>query len=281
MKLRNDYTQPAFVIGTGRSGTRAIYKALLGLKGVEAHHEFACLEVQKVSAEKFMRLSLEDRTRERIRELYGSAIYWSPANSWIDCSNKATWIIEELVQEFPEARFLNLVRDGRKVALSFFKKLPDEMYDDYSVQVMQDWLTNQAKPQPPLEKRFWWNVPQPGQPFHDEFPRFDQFERAVYHWVSANQTARASLGKLPSKSQMTVKLEDLVGSIDMQKDVCEFLRVPYSPSVTESLSSPKNVIVPIDFVMTSEQRAKFELIATGEMRVLGYDVEQREERVVY
>lgn len=281
MDLRKDVTQPAFVIGSGRSGTRAMYKALLGLHGVEVHHEFACLEVQRLAAERYMGTTNDTAVQEGIQDLYGSAVFWSPADTWIDCSNKATWLVRELQERFPNARFLNLIRDGRKVSLSYFKKLNDEMYDDYSVNVMNAWLGDQSLPKPPLEKRFWWNIPQPGQPFHDEFSTFSHFERAVYHWVNSNQFARESLETLDPDSSMTVKLEELVTSIELQEQVCEFLRVPYSKSLSDSLSSPKNVIVPIDFVLTSDQRSQFEAIASEEMRNLGYDLTAREDRVVY
>jgi len=258
-----------------------LYKAILGSPDVEVHHEFACAHVQQLAALKYMGFYSSGEVSRQIQEIYGSAIYWSPFSTWIDCSNKATWLISDLASQFPDARFLNLVRDGRKVALSYYKKLGFEMYDDYSVSVMEQWLQETSSPRPPLEKRFWWNIPRQGQPFYDEFPFFNHFERAVYHWVMSNMEARTSLNRIDSKSVLTVKLENLVSNVTAQGEVCEFLGIPYTSSFADSLSSPKNVIVPVDYVMTPEQRAQFERIAATEMAVLGYDLDKREDRIEY
>ncbi len=274
-------TRPAFVVGSGRSGTRALYKSILGMNNVEVHHEFACVELQRLGAMRYMGLHTPQEISKQIQELYGSALYWTPSKVWIDCSNKATWLISDLALEYPNARFLNVVRDGRKVALSYFKKLGSEMYDDFSVSVMQRWLSDTSTPKPPLEKRFWWNIPQRGQPFHHEFPSFDQFQRAAYHWVVSNEEARKSLSSLSPEHAMTVKLEELVVNSNIQQEVCDFLGVPFTSSFSDSLSKPKNVIVPVDYVLTPRQRAQFNEIGAKEMESLGYDVSLREERVVY
>jgi hypothetical protein len=250
--------------------------------GVEAHHEFGCTHIQPVAAKYYMRLAAREEVIRAITRLHGSASYWSDAPLWIDASNKLTWIVDCLIEVFPEARFVNLIRDGRKVALSYYKKLPDEMYDDASVAILREWIGNQDLPEPPPEKRYWWNIPQPGQPFDTKFEEFNQFERAAYHWTEANRVARHSLSlHVPKSQQLTMRLEDLVSTSEDQRRLCEFLGIEHSETFEQVLSRPENVIIPIDYSMNQEQRRAFEAIAGDEMSALGYRLDEPEYRVEY
>ena len=121
-------TQPVFVIGTGRCGTRAIYKMLLGTPGVEVHHEYLLTHIQQLAALYSMGISSRGDAQQALELLYGAAVELSDAAIWVDCSNKASWLIEPLRDIFPNARFVVLYRDGRKVTSSFFHKLAAEVY---------------------------------------------------------------------------------------------------------------------------------------------------------
>ena len=48
-----------------------------------------------------------------------------------------SWLIPELAELLPQAKFVHLVRDGRKVAGSYFHKLGDECYDDRSTAILR------------------------------------------------------------------------------------------------------------------------------------------------
>ena len=146
-------SRPIFVVGTGRCGTRSIFKMLSGTPGVEIHHEYDCTHLQKQAALHYMTQISDAALRQSLQESYGSAIFYSDAATWIDCSNKASWIMHQLHSLLPEARFVVLYRDGRKVVASFFNKLAQEIYDDESVGKLTRWLENPDKqPQPPAEK---------------------------------------------------------------------------------------------------------------------------------
>jgi len=276
-------TAPVFVIGSGRSGTRTIFKLLSGIEGLEIHHEYCCTHIQPVAARYAMGCSDIDETIAVLQSLHGAAIDWSHADTWIDCSNKLTWVVEPLMRLFPEARFVNLVRDGRKVANSFFHKLPDEMYDDRSTAILRRWLDDPDNaPMPPPEKKYWWNIPVDGMPFADEFPRFGQFERAVYHWVESNRVAAESLSThVPADQQLTLRLEDLVAERSTLEAFCEFLGIPCDDSYAEFLETPQNVIYPMDFGLDDAQRSQFAAIAAPMMQQLGYDLDTKEYTVVY
>lgn len=263
-------TVPYFVVGSGRSGTRTIYKMLSGIPTVEAHHEFVCTQVQQVAALHFMGLLSKDEVKCRMRDLHGAGIFYSTAPIWVDCSNKLSWILEPLYEMFPKMRVVHLVRDGRKVASSYFHKLTDEMYDDASVAILRRWLADRSLPMPPPEKKYWWNMPQPGQPFADVFPTFDQFQRACYQWTEANRVILESLERIPRPQQLFVKLEELVSRRDEVRRLLDFFGLPYEEHFFEFLQTPQNVIFPMDFRLTPQQADQFSAICGPMMQRLGY-----------
>ena len=55
-----------------------------------------------------------EECRRSLTETHGAAIHYSQAAQWGDSSNKLSWLIPDLAGLFPEARFVHLVRDGRK-----------------------------------------------------------------------------------------------------------------------------------------------------------------------
>ena len=276
-------TQPVFIIGTGRSGTRSIFKMLSGTPSVKVHHEFVCTQVQQLAALYSMSLVNKTEVIDRLRGLHYSGVYWSDARIWVDCSNKLTWLVEPFMEIFPNAKFVNLVRDGRKVTNSFVRKLGDEMYDDNSVAVMTEWLADQDRvPMPPPEKKYWWNIPLGSMPMTVEFPSFDQYERAVYHWVEANRVARTSLAQfVPVAQQMTLRLEDLVASREILTELCTFIGVADDESYWTALQRPENVIFPLDARLTKRQNEQFKRLATETMSYLGYDINGPEYSIDY
>ncbi len=263
-------TVPIFVVGSGRSGTRTVFKLLSGIPTIEIYHEYVCTHIQQAACLYAMGLMEGPAIKAEIGKLHGSAIYYSRAPLWVDCSNKLSWIIGPLHQLFPRARFVHLVRDGRKVASSYFHKLTDEMYDDDSVRILRAWLADRRLPMPPPEKKYWWNVPQPGQPFAEQFPQFDQFERACYQWVEANRVVRESLQAVPAEQQLFVKLEELTTRKDEVERFLRFFGVAYEDHFFEFLQTPQNVIFPLDFRLTEAQVEQFNAIAGPMMDLLGY-----------
>jgi len=271
-------TIPYFVVGSGRSGTRTIFKLLSGVPDIEAHHEYLCTHIQQVAALYFMGVLDTDEIKDAIESLHGAAIFYSTASRWVDCSNKLSWIIRPLHNLYPQARFVHLVRDGQKVASSYLHKLPDEMYDDASVQILSAWLTAGAQladiPMPPPEKRYWWNIPRPGQPFGDEFPMFDQFQRCCYQWAESNRVILESLTTVPAEQQLFVKLENLVSQPEETRRFLDFFGIPFEDHFFEFLQTPRGVIYPMDFRLTARQREEFTAIAGPMMERLGYTDEE-------
>ncbi len=264
-------TTPVFIVGSGRSGTRMLYKLIAGNPTIEVYHEYLCTHIQPVACKYFMGLKTKQQTKDAIRSIHGSAIYYSDSLYWVDCSNKLSWIIEPLHELYPNAIFINIIRDGRKVVSSFFYKLSAEIYDDESVAAIQQWLRHPRKyPEPPPEKKYWWNIPQPGQPFYNEFPSFGQFERICYHWTEVNRVIRESFKRLPAKQAITMKLEDLTTKREALKKFLAVFNVSYEEHFFTYMKTPQGVFFPMNMHMTKEEEAAFYRICGNMMKTLGY-----------
>jgi len=272
---------PVFVIGSGRSGTRTIFKLLSGITDIEIYHEYLCTHIQKISALYYMNFISKQVVKDQLMLLHGAAIYYSEAKYWIDCSNKLSWIIEPLIELFPNAKFIYIVRDGRKVVSSYYHKLPDEMYDDKSTEILKEWInSNGEQIMPPPEKKYWWNIPTKGNPYCTEFQNYSRFQRVCFQWAESNRIIMDCMKHVPSNQQYFCKLEDLVSNKNILKDLLMFVGVDYDERFFEFLQIPQNVIVPIDFNLTEKQATEFNIICKEIMNRLGYS-EQSNYRMKY
>lgn len=276
----SDNTNPIFIVGSGRSGTRSLYRMLTGSLGVEIHHEYAVNETQRLAALFFMGKVDSNYVKDKIKEMHGASIHYSAASIWIDSSNKLSWLIEPLSELFPQSRFLAIVRDGRKVVSSFYYKLREEMYDDASTKLLKNWLDGMDDVVPPAEKPIWWNIPQAGQPWHDEFPSFNRLQRVSYHWAEVNRVIIEGFSKIAADRVMLVRLEDLVSSESKLDEVLDFLSIPKCDTYAEYLKTPRNVFMPLDFQLTKSQMRIFDQICAPMMTKLGY-IQKEAYRVSY
>ncbi len=207
--------------------------------------------------------------------------YWRPATvrpSTIarpriggDSSNKLSWLIGDLARIIPRARFVHLVRDGRKVAGSYFSKLSLECYDDRSTAVLQAHYDDPALwPAPPPEKKYWWPLPRHDDPRAPGFRTFDQFARIAWHWVEINAVILQALSAVAPQHRHFVRLEDLVASPDTARGLFEFLNLPYHDANFQMFARPHNVNRPEDRPLDDRQRAIFDRLASAMMERLGY-----------
>ena len=257
-------------------------KLFNGVGHVESHHEYVRDTYQREAALYFMGKLGKTEMARRLQDIYGAAAHYSRGAYFVDSSNKLSWVADVLAEAFPKARFVHLVRDGRKVASSFFHKLGGHVYSDRGVAALQAWLAQPDQhPMPPPPEDFWWIIPQKGQLFHDDFPAFDQFQRCCYQWAEANRSIADALQAVPAAHKMTVKLEDLTGSADEVKRFLAFFDIPFDDSFVDVLARPQHVYVPIDYPLTAEQTVQFAAIGGAMMQRLGYDLASKEYRVAY
>ena len=263
--------RPFFVVSSGRSGTAMLHKALSAVEGVEMHHEYMVQITQPLAVKRYLGLVDEASCLATIHETYGAAIRWCSATHWGDSSNKLSWLIPELAASFPEARFVHLVRDGRKVSSSYFHKLGDECYDDRSTAILQaHYDSPNSHPAPPPEKKYWWPLPRHGSKDAAAFRGFNQFERICWHWAEMNRLALEELSRLPRERTLFVRLEDLRASPSEVRALYEFLSLPWRDEAYGVFARPHNVNRPEDRLLDAAQRAQFDAIAGDMPARLGY-----------
>jgi len=270
-------TKAFFIVSSGRSGTAMLHKALSAAGDVEMHHEYMVNTVQPLAVQRYQGLADRAAALEILRGAHGAAIARSDAAGWGDSSNKLSWLIPELAELVPEAKFVHLVRDGRKVAGSYFRKLAAECYDDRSTAALACYLRGETGPPPP-EKKYWWPQPRPGDPWHGAFAAFDQFTRIAWHWAEVNRVILDSLATLPESRQMFVRLEDLVASPLLVRGLFEFHELAWRDEYFAVFARPHNVNRPEDRPLSDDERRAFLRIAAPMMERLGYG--ERDEYVV-
>jgi len=264
-------TKPFFIVSSGRSGTAMLHKALSEAPGVEMHHEYMVHLVQPLAVRRYMGWAGTGETQSVLHSTHAAAVHYSEAAQWGDSSNKLSWLIPELAALFPEARFVHLVRDGRKVAGSYFRKLWRECYDDRSTAILQAHADDPAaNPAPPPEKKYWWPLPKRGDPMARPFRGFDQFQRIAWHWAEINRTILDSLARLAPTRQHFARLEDLHASPEAVRALYRFLNLDYRDENYLRFKRPHNVNKPEDALLSDAQRAQFEDIAGSMMLELGY-----------
>jgi len=253
-------TQLVFVIGSGRCGTKAIAKMLAGSEWIEAHHEYCRYSYQREAVLYKMGYISEHTMRDILDGIFYSAAFYSQAGLFMDSSHKLVPVCDVLVKAFPEARFIQLVRDGRKVCTSFFYKL--QIHDDRAHEILKAWRDN-TLPCPPPSEKYWWI----------SAPYDDRWQRICWWWKESNAIIEREI-----PNRYLVRLEDLKASAEAVMKLTDYIGVPYSQSYYEFLQKPDHVYVPINYSMTEEQRLQFNEICGETMIQYGY--ENTEERDV-
>jgi len=279
-------TQPLFVVSSGRAGTATMEKMLNMVPSIEMRHEYLIHIIQPLAFKYTHGLVTFDEARAGIREVYNSAIFYSEAKIWGDCSNKASWLIHPIVRTFPKAKFIHLIRDGRKVASSYYHKLADECYDEQSVKIIRTWvdrimgaeITSASAPIPPYEKKYWWPLPSNVD--------WDRFQNVCWHWQESNKAILEGLEHVDSDRQLTIRLEDLTNDkLAIPELLLDFLGLEVDhelfKEMIDFLRTPHNVSEPVDHLLTDLQTKQFWAIAGDMMFKLGYDKKGKEYRVNY
>ncbi|MBS0472932.1 MAG: sulfotransferase [Proteobacteria bacterium] len=262
---------PFFVVSSGRSGTAMLHKALSARAGVEMHHEYMVHITQPLAVRRYLGLVSPDEARLVVAQTHAAAVHYSGATHWGDSSNKLSWIIPELAALMPQAKFIHLVRDGRKVSGSYFRKLGAECYDDASTAILQAHFDNPAAvPAPPPEKKYWWPVPREGAEDADLFRTFTQFERICWHWAEINRVILESLAALAPERQIFVRLEDLHEDPVAVRGLYDFLNLSCTDADIAIFHRPHNVNRPEDRLLDDDERARFDAIAGTMVQRLGY-----------
>src|SRR3989344_7263214 len=268
--MRN--TRPIFIVSSGRSGTQMMEKIFSSFPEIEIHHEYMLHHLKPAIVKYQAGLIEEPQLLDLLQRTHESSRYYSERPIWIDSSYLLSWIIAPLCKVFPGARFVHLVRDGRKVVSSFFHKLADELYDPRSVEIIQAWLeAPNIVPEPPPEKKYWLHFP-----FHDPAlyarakQEYEQFDWICQYWNDINQSAIDALSAIPKEQQHFVRLEELSVSPSSLEGLLNFVGVTGTKDTHKLLARPHNVGRPEDYPLTPDESRRFTAIAGGMLERLGY-----------
>lgn len=269
------HTQPFFIVSSGRSGTQMLEKLLGSYNNIEMHHEYKCNDIQPLAVKYSLQIIDINDTLSILENVYSEAVSKTDKEFWGDSSNKLSWLIPMLDKLFPNAKFIHLIRDGRKVVSSFFNKLGNECYDDLSTKALQDWVDNpKTIKEPPNEKKYWWNV---ATATNDKFRSYNQFQRICYHWNSINETIQKDLQNIEKDRKMFIKLEDLVSNESKLNELITFLGLNYKRDLFDQLKRPHNVHVPKNFDLTTKQYSQFYDICMDSMVKFDYNLSKEYE----
>ncbi len=266
-------TRPVFILGSGRSGTLALAKSFMESSDVEAHHEYLFENILSDAVLYAMGWMPEAVMLDRLRETHGAAVHYCSKPVWIDCSNALPWIVQPLHLLFPNARFVHVVRNGRRVVSSFYHKFDDIMYADDAVVTLCNWIEGRSAIKPPPEKRYWRPIPLPGEAQYAEFLRMNRFERLCYYWATVNARVGDTLRAIDPAESLTVKFEDLKNA-DAYSALCDFLGFVPSAEMFKILERPINVHVPRTFPLTPDEDAAFARLCGDVMQRFGYRTEE-------
>ena len=260
---------PVFIVSSGRSGTALIENIFREDPIVEAHHEYLCTHVQKTACLWTMGCIERQQAIDHLADIYCPAVKYSKKRIFLDSSNKASWIIDLLIEIFPKAKFAHLIRDGRKVVSSYFYKLFDECYDDDSVEILSRAVLGENI-YPPPEKKYYWPLSSKKSSAKTEIARKTQFERICWHWGEINRVISDSLLEVPDNQKYTVRLEDLVSSEKIFGDFRSFVGATPRADIFEKLKKPHNVNKPFDILLSPEEENILNLFSADVMSLHGY-----------
>jgi hypothetical protein len=261
-------TQLIFIVGSGRCGTKAIAKMFTGAEGIEAHHEYCRYAYQREAVLYAMHRLGRELIEPRLDGIFGSAAHYSDEPIFLDSSHKTVWVVDVLSDMYPTAKFVHVVRDGRKVVSSFYHKL--NLHNDRAHNIFMNWYDYPGRTPIPSPSEAFWMTPY----------RYDveRFERVCLHWVDTNETI---LRNVPEDRKLLIRLEDLTSNFTKVKQLADFIGTEYKEVYYEMLQHTDHVYVPINYEITDEQRKTFNRIAGGMMEQFGYDINEKEYHVSY
>lgn len=265
-------TKPVFIVGSGRCGTYALSQLLQGQPNIEIHHEYLFENILKPAVMYAMGVMDDEAIIKVLRETHEPAVHYTKAKYWVDCSNALPWVIQPLYKIFPEAQFVHIVRDGRKVTSSFYNKFQEVMYNDDCTAALTNWLDSDGKlPCPPPEKKFWRPVPRKDDKLYRDFQDFDRFQRLCYYWSLVNEKAMIALEKIPAQQKKFYRFEELIENKAQLTEFLALMGVSYDEKFYNTLKRPTNVHIPENFHLSVAQNKQFKAIAWDMMKKLGYD----------
>ena len=187
-----------FVVTTGRSGSTSIAHALSAVDGCHSIHEAAPELILESSGYRY-----GDVSADAIRKILRNSRH-STVNGEVYCETNQTLslIIPVLAEEFPQARFVWLIRNGMDVVASAYQK---QWYTGHSEN------HDRYEDCPPLEKA-WIDgrvrADRVGEMTESEWSSLPRFDKCCWYWGFVNRVIEADLNICAAGGFFALRLEE-------------------------------------------------------------------------
>jgi hypothetical protein len=202
---------PVFILGAPRSGTTFLGSCIGALAEVSYHFE---PRVTKAAARQVYEGTWSDERAARLfRSSYGilQAAAGDGGLRFVEKNPENCFVVPFLARTFPDAQFVQIIRDGRDVAVSHAEKpwLSAKSSGERRGRGGQAWG--------PWAR--WWVEPERAE----EFATGSDLTRTAWSWRRFTESARRSLAELPADRVLTVRYEEVVQDPDAAaKDIARF-----------------------------------------------------------
>mgnify|MGYP001302492982 FL=1 len=271
-------TNVIFILGSGRCGTYSFYKALSRVKNIEAYHEFFFEPTLRIANLYHMKRISKKEIIHFLKKNHLYSITNSTKKIWVDSSNALPWIADVLVELFPDAKFVHLIRNGKKVVSSFYNKHRDIMYNKRDILKLIKFLNKKNK-YISSEKKYWRPIPIDDYQKLKEFLNKSQFSKICNYWSEINLKIYHSIQK--AKNRKTFMFED----IKKKKKLFELIRFmgirKYDfDIIKKSFQKPVNVTIPKNIYLKNSQIKCFQKECGNSMKKFNYN-NDNEYKVIY
>ncbi len=268
--------QVGLVISTGRTGTNFVQTLFSQiLTGVDARHEprpdLFDLGTRRMRGE----VSDADAARElRLQRLeIRKELAQRDVNRYVESNNNMAYLLPQIFDLWPQAKFIHIVRNGRDfVRSSFSKKVVSRSTNQLDAMFMTD----------DDKRRRLQAGDLPGDPYCDRWAEISRFEKLAWYWMTKDRLICDALEGHPAA--IRIRFEDL---FDSAKGVDCLLQMLAHLELTDALkveqgeiarlmgkrvNESSSYLLPGPSEWSAEQQQQFNDIAGPHMRRLEYDV---------
>ena len=233
-----------FIVSTGRSGSQTICTLLNQHKKINCLHE-PRIQLTRLSTEYENNTISEEVLKEELLSLYNNASVIQSEIIYGESNQKLSNMIYILAELFPLAKFIWLIRDGKKVVNSTHSR---------------GWFGDEYLAKVKFNKRGWnkWrlNGSKVGVFTNQEWENMSPFERNCWYWSYWNLRIKQQLTKIDSNRWLFIKLENLNQNADK---ICEFLDIEKTKfAFSHSNKSKKHHVKTKNKKWTKKQKDEFE-----------------------
>jgi hypothetical protein len=251
---------PIFILSSGRSGSSLIQKIFKDFDYVDSNHELNLMSYKPEIVEHLYFNTEQSLTKlnKKLKEHYYKRINLSRSRVWLDSNYSLAPIIQLLLNEYPEAKVVNLVRNGLKVVSSWYNKLGNEIYGDKEMAMLHQYLNNKnIKDMPERIKKNWWYVFSKNSEKKLDFLKLSQFEKICYHWVKSYNWAKKVEKEISSDNYFELKLEDMVSDKKVLRNLFLFMEISFKDKYVSHVLKPYNVHTPVNYTLSRIQKKKY------------------------